>query len=67
MKLKILLFLFISIFLITSAALAMPGVLELATVSEPFIMLLFGTCLIGVASVGKTLLKEKALNKKSIM
>ena len=65
MKLKILLFLFISIFLIASAALAMPKVMEIATVSEPYVMLISGTFFIWLSVLMRKLfLSEKVRIKR---
>ena len=54
MKFKILLFLFLSIFLIASSAFAMVQLLDISSFPEPWVMLLFCMCLIGmIASARK--------------
>jgi len=53
MKLLIILFLFLEIFVITGSAFAMHQIGEAPSFSEPFIMLLFGTALTGIGSLSK--------------
>ena len=60
MKLKILLFLFLAIFLITGAALAMPQIERISSFPEPAAMLLFGACLIGMAIFGRKMFLSKS-------
>ena len=59
MKLKILLFFSLSTFFITSAALAMPQIMEPSAFSEPGIMLLFGTFLIVTTAFGRKVFFNK--------
>jgi hypothetical protein len=60
MKLKILLFLFLSIFLIVSAAFAMAELVDTSSLfTAPWVMLMFCMCLIGlIASARKIFLDE---------
>ena len=59
MKLKILLFFSLSTFFITSAALAMPQIMESSAFSEPGIMLLFGIFLIVMTAFGRKVFFKK--------
>jgi hypothetical protein len=59
MRFKILMFLFLSIFLIISAAFAMAELIDLSSFPAPWVMLMFCMCLIGmIASARKIFLDE---------
>jgi MFS-type transporter involved in bile tolerance (Atg22 family) len=53
MKLLIMFFLFLGIFVLTGSAFAMHQLGALQTLSEPFAMLLFGTLLTGMGSLSR--------------
>jgi len=63
MKLLIMFFLFLGIFVITGSAFAIHQIGEIPSFSEPFIMLLFGTALTGMGSLSKRYCTSHSMKK----